>query len=350
MTHPFISAAIFSGLALLGFSSCSDDAAASSGPQIHAFDLAADARPSIAFVTNGVDPFWTIAAAGARDGGKEFESDVDVQMPTGGVPDQKRIVEGLLARGVHGIAISPIDGVGEAGLITQAGTQTNIITQDSDSPNSQRICYVGMDNYYAGRMCGELVKEALPEGGTVMIFIGRLEQDNAKRRRQGVIDVLLGRPVNPESYDPPGKALKGEKYTILATRTDQFDLVRAKANAEDSIVSYPDLGCMVGLFAYNPPACIEALKSADKLGKIKLVAFDEDNVTLQGILDGHIHGTVVQNPYEYGRVSVRILTGLARGDRSVLPEGGFLDIAARQIRKDNCQSFWNDKKQKLGGK
>ena len=162
--------------------------------------------------------------------------------------------------------------------------------------------------------------------------------------------MLLGRPVNPESYDPPGKALKGEKYTILATRTDQFDLVRAKANAEDSIVSHPDLGCMVGLFAYNPPACIEALKSADKLGKIKLVAFDEDNVTLQGILDGHIHGTVVQNPYEYGRVSVRILTGLARGDRSVLPEGGFLDIAARQIRKDNCQSFWNDKKQKLGGK
>ena len=54
--------------------------------------------------------------------------------------------------------------------------------------------YVGMDNYRAGRMAGALVKEALPEGGNVVIFIGRLEQDNSKRRRQGTIDEILDRP------------------------------------------------------------------------------------------------------------------------------------------------------------
>ena len=41
-------------------------------------------------------------------------------------------------------------------------------------------------------MCGKLVKEALLDGGSVMIFIGRLEQDNSKRRRQGVIDEFDG--------------------------------------------------------------------------------------------------------------------------------------------------------------
>ncbi len=53
--------------------------------------------------------------------------------------------------------------------------------------------YIGMDNYAAGRACGELVKQALPDGGEVMLFIGRLEQDNSKYRRQGVIDVLMDR-------------------------------------------------------------------------------------------------------------------------------------------------------------
>jgi ribose transport system substrate-binding protein len=66
-----------------------------------------------------------------------------------------------------------------------------------------------MDNYTAGRMCGELVREALPKGGKVMLFIGRLEQDNARLRRQGVIDALLGRPHDPKNFDPPGKVLQG---------------------------------------------------------------------------------------------------------------------------------------------
>jgi ribose transport system substrate-binding protein len=60
-----------------------------------------------------------------------------------------------------------------------------------------------MDNYTAGRLCGELIKEAMPEGGSVMIFVGRLGQLNARQRRQGVIDELLERDHNPDRYDPP---------------------------------------------------------------------------------------------------------------------------------------------------
>ena len=57
--------------------------------------------------------------------------------------------------------------------------------------------------------------------------------------------------------------------------------------------------------------------------QIKIIAFDEEDETLQGITDGHIYGTVVQNPYQYGYESVRILAGLARGDQSVLPSEGY---------------------------
>ena len=52
--------------------------------------------------------------------------------------------------------------------------------------------------------------------------------------------------------------------------------------------------------------------------QIKIVGFDEDKNTLQGIKNGEIVGTIVQNPYKYGYESVRILASLVKGDDSVL--------------------------------
>jgi ribose transport system substrate-binding protein len=106
--------------------------------------------------------------------------------------------------------VSPIDPVNQTELLNQAAKKTTLITHDSDAPDADRLVYIGMSNYDAGRLCGKLVKEALPKGGKIMIFIGRLEQDNAKLRRQGVIDEVLGRDHNPKRYDAPGKVLRGK--------------------------------------------------------------------------------------------------------------------------------------------
>jgi ribose transport system substrate-binding protein len=192
------------------------------------------------------------------------------------------------------------------------------------------------------------VKEALPEGGEVFLFIGRLEQDNARRRRQGVIDELLDRDHDPNRFDPPGQVLEGPRYTVLGTSTDQFDRAKAKANAEDALSRHGDVDAMVGLFAYNPPLILEALQQAGKIGETVVIGFDEADETLQGIIDGTVYGTVVQNPYEYGYRSIAILDALVRDDRSQLPAGEFVDIPARQIRSDDVEEFWADLKAKMG--
>ena len=305
------------------------------------------AKPHVAYVTNGVDSFWVIAEAGAKAGGKEYNADVEVLMPSEGVAHQKRMVEDLLVRGIDGIAVSPIDAENETSLINEAAAKTNVITQDSDAPKSNRLMYIGMDNYDAGRMVGQLVKEAIPGGGKIAIFVGRLEQDNARLRRQGVIDEVMGRSHDRTRFDPPGGELKAGKFTIVATLTDQFDRARAKSNCEDMLSLHPDLACVVGLFAYNTPMCLEALRSQQKLGKVKVAAFDEQAETLQAIKDGNCQGTVVQDPFKYGVESVRVLAALARGDQTVIPANKYLDVPARQIRKDNVDAFWTDLKQKL---
>jgi len=218
--------------------------------------------------------------------------------------------------------------------------------------------YIGMDNYRGGRLVGKLIKEAYPDGCNMIITIGRLEQDNAKKRRQGVIDELLGREADDTRFDEVEGELEGNGYTIYATLTDQGKPEVAKQKAEDALNAYDDVELFVGLFAYNPPACLQAIKQSNMEGKVKVAGFDEDDVTLQGIKDGTVIGTVVQDPYQYGYQSVRILTEILKGNEDVIPESKFIDIAARAITKEahdldgvetlNVDDFWADLRDKTG--
>ena len=306
-------------------------------------------KPLVGFITNGIASFWVIADKGARDAAEEFGVEVEVMMPSDGTAaDQRRMVQDLLARGAGGIAITPLDPANQMGLLSEIAQNAHLITHDSDAPESARLVYIGMDNYEAGRMCGRLLKRAMPGGGTVVLFVGRAGQLNADLRRQGVIDELMDRSIDNTRRDPVDAHIEGARYTVLDTRVDQFDFARAKAQAEDALARYPDLDAMVGLFVYNPVQILEAVREAGKLGQVTIVGFDEDDVVLQAIQEGTIAGTVVQNPYRYGYESVRVLAALARGDRSVLPENQFIDIPARTVTQINVVAFREELKALIG--
>ncbi len=306
-------------------------------------------RDSIAFVTNQQANFWLIAEAGCKEAEKDFDVTVEFRMPSVATAvEQKRVVEDLLNSGVKAVAISPIDAENQVGMLNEVAAKVPLITHDSDAPGTDRLMYIGMDNYRAGRMCGKLVKQALPEGGKVMIFIGRLEQDNSKHRRQGVIDELLDRSEDKGRFDPVDEPIKGEKYTILGTLTDGGSQDDCKRKAEDCLNTYPDVNGMVGLFEYNPVAIYQAIKGADQLGKVKIIGFDENAVTLQAIRDGHCVGTIVQDPFQYGYQSIEVLSKILKEGKESLPEERMVDIPAKMITKENVDKFEDDLKAIIG--
>jgi len=94
----------------------------------------------------------------------------EVLMPPKGVVDQKRMMETLLAKGVDGVAVSPIDAENQTPFLNEVAKNTILITQDADAPMSDRLVYIGANNYKAGRALGQLVKDAIPEGGEVMLL------------------------------------------------------------------------------------------------------------------------------------------------------------------------------------
>jgi len=278
----------------------------------------------LAFVTNNSADFWTIARRGVEKADAEL-ADVETEFrltSDGTAAEQQRIVDDLLTKRVAGIAISPVDPANQVAMIDAAAKQAIVFTQDSDAPRSERTLYIGTDNLAAGRQAGQLIRGAIPEGGNVMLFVGKLDAQNARERVQGIRD-----------------ALAGSNIRILDVRTDDVDDVRAKANAADTLVRYPDVKGLVGLWSYNGPAILNAVREAGKVGNVKIIAFDEADETLAGISAGAIEATVVQQPYEFGYQAIHKMAQVARGDRSFIPPSKQIIVPTLVVNRGNVEAF-----------
>lgn len=290
-------------------------------------------KHKLAFVTNNASPFWVIARKGTEKAVTDLSNiEVEFRIPADGTAaEQQRVVDDLLAKGIHGIAISPVDPKNQTEMLNRAAAQTLVVTQDSDAPGSNRICYIGTDNVAAGRQAGELVKEALPNGGKIMVFVGVLDAANAQQRYQGLKEALAGSNVQ-----------------IVDVRTDATDRVRAKSNASDTLVNISDIAGMVGLWSYNGPAILSAVKEANKVDKVKIIAFDEEDETLGGVKNGEIYATVVQQPFEFGYRSMELMAKVLNGDKSGIPASKQIFVPTIAVKKDNVVEFTKQLNQRLG--
>src|ERR1043166_9875168 len=78
-----------------------------------------------------------------------FRSDFRIPA-TGGTAEQQQILDDLLAKGVDGIAVSPISPDNQTDFLNKVAGQTLLVCHDSDAPKSKRVCYIGTDNGAAG--------------------------------------------------------------------------------------------------------------------------------------------------------------------------------------------------------
>lgn len=289
---------------------------------------------AITLISNSASDYWKIVQKGADKAAAELPK-VEVFLKksyAGEVKEQEKYINDALRKGeADAIAISPIDPVSEKKIINETAKKVPVITIDSDAPDTDRLLYIGADNKAAGRQAGELMKKALPQGGKIMVFVGKKDVQNARER-----------------FDGLKEALQGSKIEIIGLMTDDNDHVKAKDNAVEAIEKHPDLAGMIGLWSYNGPAILTAVTNAKKIGKIKIVCFDEAQETLDGIKEGAIFATVAQQPFEYGYQAVQILAKLAKGDKSVVPASKMVFIPPVIVQKDNVAEVSAKLNQLLG--
>ncbi|HQR43100.1 MAG TPA: sugar-binding protein [Gemmatales bacterium] len=298
----------------------------------------------ITFISNNAHEFWKLAELGVKQAEKDLGVKTEFRMPAKGSADEQRqIIEDLITQGCKHFAVSPNDPENQGEFYdAKIKEGISIITVDNDLlAGSKRLCFIGTSNFEAGRSAGELVKKAVPAGGKVVIFVGKLDNMNAPQRRNGVIAALAGLKTSAEAdaLVKKGYPITAGPYQILDTLTDNAEIPKCKANAEDMMTKHPDVACMVGLWAYNAPQILLAAKDQKLMGKLKIVSFDEQKETLDAIRAGEMVGTIVQQPYEFGYQSVKTLATIAQGKKPEIPADGNIFVPHKVIEKGNVDEF-----------
>jgi ribose transport system substrate-binding protein len=164
-----------------------------------------------------------------------------------------------------------------------------------------------------------------------MGFVGFLGADNAVERIAGF-----------------RQAIEGSGIELVDVRGDDVDFARARSNVDDVLAGNPEINCMVGFYSYNPPKIYEALQASGNLGKIKVIAFDEDPITLGAVREGTFAATVVQDPYQWGYQGMKLMAAYLEGDKSGIPEDKLIIVPTKVIDQSNVDAFEKELKTRIG--
>ncbi len=287
----------------------------------HTPDPAVQKRLHLAFVANSPGEYWAIVNLGCDIAAQQLgDVDVDFRYPAQPtIEAQQQILTNLLAAGVDGIAISPIDAEKQTAFLNTIAAETLLVCADSDAGNSKRVSYIGTDNVAAGTQAADLIKEALPNGGKIALFVGYATAQNTKDRVQGI-----------------ETGLAGSNIQIVETLEDGQKSSAAEKNAGQAMARHPDLAGVIGISGYHGPALLAALRAAHQAAKVKIVCFDDNTDTLAGIVAGDIYGTIAQKPFQIGKQTIVHMGQYLRGDQTKL-SGGNIFTASRALTQSNVE-------------
>jgi len=132
----------------------------------------------VALITADSDPYWDLLIDGAESAAQASNVKITVMKGDGTVDRQNELIAAATEGDFDGLAVSPTDSNRQSTILHAAGVDHHLVTVDSDCELSGRICFVGAENYSAGRLCGEMVKE-----GVVVIDVGINRVTDASRKK-----------------------------------------------------------------------------------------------------------------------------------------------------------------------
>jgi ribose transport system substrate-binding protein len=274
----------------------------------------------IIFLTNGDDPFWD----GAREGLNRAEEELNLQAEGfDAVQDRgdftaptqiERLNQYLAASDIAAVAISitePENRQIMSALAKLRDKGVKVITVDSDVNRDKyrdtRFAYLGTDNIVAGMQLGKAAAVLRPEGGEFATFVGNKQQGNAIERIDGFA----------EGADK-------KKFKALVSMADGGDEQVAQDRVRVALDQFPELDVLVGIWAYNANAIVKLVKERNIRDKTTVAVFDAREIALDHMEEGNIDAMVVQNPYQMGYLSVKLLKAMIDEDheaiQGVLPE------------------------------
>ncbi len=265
-----------------------------------------------------VHSFWVTVKAGADSAGKEFNADVIWKGPTQetDIAGQISIIEDYINKGVDAIVIAACDAQGLIPVLKKADERKiPVITIDSGIDADFPVSFIATDNIAAAEKAAEKLAELIDFKGKVACIPFVPGAATSNMREQGFVNKIKSYP----------------DIELLPIRYSQSEVAVAMAVTEDILTAHQDIK---GIFAANEAGTIgviQALKTKNKIGQVKVVGFDAASNEVEALKAGEIDALIVQDPFKMGYLGVKAAIQTLNGE-SVEKR---IDTGVYVVTKDN---------------
>ncbi|TDO50523.1 ribose transport system substrate-binding protein [Kribbella sp. VKM Ac-2527] len=303
--RPSVTIIMALGALTLGYvSACGSNAEGSS---------AGSAEHKIALITAARNnPFFSPMECGAKKalgelGGGKLE--VSAPSTPGDVPGMVQIINAAMAKKPDAIVIDPIDTAAFSPALRAAKDKgIKVVLVDNTLTDAKSYdTAIGANNEVGGEQAGQEMVKALGGQGKVLTLNGFPGQETLTAREEGFKKAVSGSP--------------GIDY--LGVQYSKQDATTAASVTAAALAKTPDLK---GIWAtsYNDMiGAVNALKRANKLSQVTVIAWDTTEDQVKMVRDGEIHALVGQSPELMGYNGVQSAYKLFDG--TTVPQSQPLD-------------------------
>lgn len=209
-------------------------------------------------------------------------------------------VQDLVARGVKGVLISPIDATGvNAAYDAAAAGKVPIVSVARGSTSPNQTLHVAMDEKQIGRDIAEWTAKSIGGKGKVAMLLGPSGAPTFRNLAEGYTEVM------------------GKYPDIRVVFRNDGPLTRERGlkNTEDVLVANPDLAA---IYTANDDVALgatQAVLAASRKGKTLVTGMNGVPPALRALKDGNLAMTVELNPVLWGRMGVDVLSEYLKGSK-----------------------------------
>ncbi|PID59886.1 LacI family transcriptional regulator [candidate division KSB3 bacterium] len=248
--------------------------------------------------------FWRTVEAGAQQAAMEFGVNVNFIGPEKEteIAKQLAMVENSINKRVDALAIAALDKDALKPVIKKvikAGIP--VVSFDSDVAGDITESFIATDNMAAGAIAANYMGKLVNGQGKVAVVAHSAGSTTGIERRDGFINEIKAKFPNIQLLNPV--YTDGDKNKSLAAT---LDLLNAN----------PDLA---GIYATNEGCAFGVAKAVEERGltgdKLAVVGFDASEDLVRFIEKDVVDGTVIQDPFMMGYLSVESLVKLLNGEK-----------------------------------
>ena len=255
-------------------------------------------KMQIAVIPKGLThSFWQAIKRGAEKAGSEMNANIIWTGPASesdGTKQQQQIVEDQITKKVDGIVLAPNNKTALVPMIekaTDAGIP--VVIADSDAETKKRISYVATDNYVGGEMAAERIWKITGGKGPIGMVPVQANSESTEQREKGFEDKIV--------------KLSGGKLKVIRSQFGESDRKKSMTAAQDMLTAHSDMTAIFGPNESSAVGALNAIRSRQQLGKIKIIGFDTPDILVAAVKKGDMDSIVVQNPFKMGYEGVKAI-------------------------------------------